>query len=44
MWAVALADGGRDDDEEIQLMAIETALGLTAGDMAAAREKAITPL
>ncbi|WP_299561013.1 TerB family tellurite resistance protein [uncultured Sulfitobacter sp.] len=44
MWAVAMADGGRDDDEEIQLMAIETALGLTASDMAAAREKAITPL
>ncbi len=44
MWAVAMADGARDEDEELQLMAIETALGLTAEDMAAAREKAITPL
>ncbi len=44
MWAVAMADGARDESEEIQLMAIETALGLTAEDMAAAREKAITPL
>ncbi len=44
MWAVAMADGARSDDEEIQLMAIETALGLTAEDMAAAREKAISPL
>ncbi len=44
MWSVALADGGRDDDEEIQLLAIETALGLTDADMAAAREKALSTL
>ncbi|MBA98231.1 MAG: TerB family tellurite resistance protein [Sulfitobacter sp.] len=44
MWAVALADGGRDEDEEIQLLAIETALGLTDKDMASAREKALRTL
>ncbi len=44
MWSVALADGGRDDKEEIQLMAIETALGLTDEDMAAARENALKSL
>ncbi|QJF52065.1 TerB family tellurite resistance protein [Roseobacter ponti] len=41
MWSVALADGARDDDEEVQLMAIETALGLTDEDIAAARESAL---
>jgi len=41
MWAVALADGARGDDEEIQLLAIETALGLTDADMQAARENAL---
>lgn len=41
MWAVALADGKRDDDEEIQLVAIETALGLTDEDIAAARKAAL---
>lgn len=41
MWAVALADGHSDDAEEIQLLAIETALGLTELDMQAARENAL---
>ncbi len=44
MWSVALADGGRDENEEIQLLAIETALGLTDQDMAAARENALKAL
>jgi len=44
MWSVALADGARQDDEEIQLMAIETALGLTDDDMRAAREDALRKL
>lgn len=41
MWSVALADGERDPGEEIQLLAIETALGLTDADIAAARQKAL---
>ncbi|WP_025061497.1 tellurite resistance TerB family protein [Sulfitobacter guttiformis] len=41
MWAVAMADGRRDDREETQLLAIETALGLTDADIAQAREKAL---
>lgn len=41
MWSVALADGRSDDEEEIQLLAIEVALGLTDVDMAAARENAL---
>ncbi len=41
MWSVALADGHRDEKEEIQLLAIETALGLTQVDMEAARETAL---
>lgn len=44
MWAVAMADGRRDDDEEIQLLAIETALGLTSEDIAAARKNALSGL
>ncbi len=44
MWAVALADGGRVEDEEIQLLAIETALGLSDVDMAASRENALRAL
>ena len=44
MWSVALADGARDDDIEIQLLAIETALGLSDKDMSAAREKALKAL
>ena len=41
MWAVALADGERHEDEETQLLAIEMALGLTDQDMAEARENAL---
>ena len=41
MWSVALADGERDDSEESQLTEIETALGLTDADIAAARENAL---
>ena len=44
MWSVALADGDRGDDEEIQLLAIELALGLTDVDMAASRENALKNL
>ncbi|MEP2639816.1 TerB family tellurite resistance protein [Roseobacter sp.] len=41
MWTVALADGDRALDEEIQLLAIETALGLSDEDIAAARQTAL---
>ncbi|MEM6305089.1 MAG: TerB family tellurite resistance protein [Pseudomonadota bacterium] len=41
MWTVALADGVRHPNEEKQLVAIETALGLTELDMQAARENAL---
>lgn len=41
MWAVALADGDRDSEEEDALMAIETALGLSETDMAEARRSAL---
>ncbi|SDF49915.1 TerB family tellurite resistance protein [Sulfitobacter delicatus] len=44
MWQVALSDGARNDDEEIQLVAIETALGLSDEDMANARAKALNSL
>lgn len=44
MWAVALADGVLDDAEEAQLIAIETALGLTEDDIAAARKNALGEL
>lgn len=40
MWAVALADGHRHEKEEIQLLQIETALGLTETDIEALRKKA----
>lgn len=40
MWSVALADGISDENEEIQLLAIETALGLTDNDIAELRRKA----
>ena len=40
MWSVALADGHSDESEEIQLEAIEVALGLTELDIAAARQNA----
>lgn len=41
MWAVALADGDRDGEEEDMLTAIETALGLSDADMADARRSAL---
>lgn len=41
MWSVALADGQSEEEEEIQLLAIEVALGLTDVDMKAARENAL---
>jgi uncharacterized tellurite resistance protein B-like protein len=41
MWSVALADGHRHIKEEIQLQAIETALGLTDLDIEAARNAAL---
>ncbi|MFK7880096.1 TerB family tellurite resistance protein [Roseobacter sp.] len=41
MWSVALADGERDGDEEAQLLEIETALGLSDADIAAARQNAL---
>ncbi|MEQ6202602.1 TerB family tellurite resistance protein [Sulfitobacter sp. HNIBRBA2951] len=44
MWAVAMADGHRDEDEEVQLLAIETALGLSNEDIAAARKNALGQL
>ena len=44
MWQVALADGDRGDDEEIQLQAIEVALGLTDDDIAEARATALRML
>ncbi|MFK7837252.1 MAG: TerB family tellurite resistance protein [Sulfitobacter sp.] len=40
MWSVALADGHRHEDEEIQLLAIETALGLTDTDIEALSKEA----
>tara|TARA_B110000879_G_C11036880_1_gene457182 strand:+ start:118 stop:555 length:438 start_codon:yes stop_codon:yes gene_type:complete len=44
MWAVAMADGRRDDEEEVQLLAIEAALGLTNTDIAEARKNALDGL
>ena len=41
MWSVALADGERDDEEEAMLQDIENALGLSAQDIAAARQTAL---
>ena len=40
MWTVALADGHRHEKEEIQLLEIETALGLTETDIEELRRKA----
>ena len=40
MWTVALADGHRHEKEEIQLLEIETALGLTETDIEDLRRKA----
>ncbi|MEH6645060.1 tellurite resistance TerB family protein [Sulfitobacter sp.] len=44
MWLVAMADGRRDEDEELQLLAIETALGLTDEDIENARKNALGDL
>ncbi|WP_299029014.1 TerB family tellurite resistance protein [uncultured Sulfitobacter sp.] len=44
MWAVALADGRRDDAEEAQLVEIEAALGLSGEDIVAARKNALGAL
>ena len=44
MWAVAMADGRRDGDEEVQLLDIETALGLSDADIAEARKNALGEL
>ena len=44
MWSVALADGHRHEKEEIQLLAIETALGLTVQDINDLRDKAVRAL
>ncbi len=41
MWQVVLADGERDDLEELKLHEIEAALGLTDDDSAAARNAAL---
>ncbi|MDF1726580.1 MAG: TerB family tellurite resistance protein [Sulfitobacter sp.] len=41
MWSVALADGQSDEAEEIQLAAIEIALGLTDVDIAEGRSRAL---
>lgn len=43
MWSVALADGDRTESEEVQLVAIETALGLSDEDIASARQNALDP-
>ena len=44
MWQVALSEGARNEDEEIQLVAIETALGLSDEDMAESRANALKSL
>ncbi len=44
MWTVAMADGRRDNDEEVQLLAIETALGLSDADIAEVRKNALGDL
>ena len=44
MWLVAMADGRRDEDEELQLLAIETALGLSDEDIQSARKNALGDL
>lgn len=41
MWSVALADGTKDENEELMLMSIEVALGLTDEDIQAARRQAL---
>ena len=44
MWLVDMADGRRDEDEELQLLAIETALGLSDEDIQSARKNALGDL
>ena len=44
IWAVAMADGRRDEDEEVQLLDIETALGLSDADIAEAQKNALGEL
>lgn len=44
MWSVALADGHRHESEEIQVLAIETALGLTDQDIENLRQEAMRDL
>ncbi|MDF3414251.1 TerB family tellurite resistance protein [Sulfitobacter sp. M57] len=44
MWSVALSDGHRHEKEEIQLLAIETALGLTDQDIEDLHERAMRTL
>lgn len=44
MWSVAIADGHRHEAEEIQLEAIELALGITSEDIAEARADALKKL
>jgi uncharacterized tellurite resistance protein B-like protein len=41
MWSVALADGTREAEEEEMLVQIESALGLSEEDIAAARQSAV---
>lgn len=41
MWAVALADGKRDENEEKMLLSIELALGLSEEDIEQARRAAL---
>ncbi|MEH6521024.1 tellurite resistance TerB family protein [Sulfitobacter sp.] len=41
MWSVAMADGHRDNDEEQQLLDIETALGLSDEDIETVRKTAL---
>jgi uncharacterized tellurite resistance protein B-like protein len=41
MWSVAMADGHRDNDEEQQLLTIETALGLSDEDIESVRKTAL---
>lgn len=43
MWTVVLADGEVDKSEEDLLSALESALGLSSEDIAAARENALRP-
>ncbi len=44
MWSVVMADGHRDNDEEQQLLTIETALGLSDEDIETTRKNALGSL